>query len=157
MSDIIELDELALCWFTTGDLEFYEDADLGCQACVHTISSIDGTKSAPPFLILKRGLDYEIGQLYDYKHDESKDDYECDELRHPSIIKQNFQLPHSVPVHKNFLGPFPGVGVHWVMRVVQATLSNDAEMRDDAKNALQTYFGETRTPRRPQLQVLSFG
>lgn len=156
VSDTYEFSTLD--WLCLGNLSFEHDEEMGCDVCLYTVRSVhDERKSAPPFLVLRKDGEYRIGQLSSYEFNEDDDEYTYESLRHPSLIKQEYKLPQNMPAQDSFLGPIIGVNVMRTLRLIQATLSGENDVRDDASYYLHDFYAQPAPqPQKPSFTVLRF-
>ena len=148
MSESFEID-LQLQWFCSGDLAFDYSEDWKCDVSLYKVPGSDGAVKVAPFLILKKGRDYKIGQLYDFEYDEQNNEYVGAALRHPSLIRQNYDIPYNMPADANFLGPMHAVNMMRIIRSIQARLCGDDEVMDDALGFLRLSCDEYEKKNKP--------
>lgn len=123
------------------DFTFTFDEDMKCEVATYVAQSEDGTRDVPLF-IKKRGNWYSIGEIGKYTYDAFEDTNVFDNMRHPSLIRQQYGLPADMPSGTIFLGPMTHVNMIRFVRLVQATLSNDPEVKEDTLGNLRSYYEE---------------
>ena len=129
----------AFYWVCSYDLRFHPDPQ-GVEHCVIHLKSKD-EHEGPVFHIVRCGKHYKIAQFSDYELD-AADGAHSGDMRHPSLIVQQYHLPPSMPMDKEFLGPVTEINMLRILRLAQAVLSHDDEMHDDALGNIREWYAE---------------
>lgn len=154
MFDTFDLGE-AFYWVCSYDLNFAPDSEKR-ESCVLTLKSkLD--VAGDTLHIIKSGTSYMVGQFLDYEYDAETNTY-CGDLRHPSLIIQEHDLPRNMAIDHNFLGPLTFINMLRVVKLLQAKLSSDQEMIDDTHGCLHQWYTEhtEKTVIAPEATIIPF-
>lgn len=126
----------AFFWVSSADLIF-GPMEKG-HGCYITLKSEDQKRNAK-LLVLNHGKYYQIGEMIVTGTD--PDDFlDIEEPRHPALLCQEYKIPSSIPKDSHFIGPMNQINMIRILRLVQSTLLEDTEMKNDVLFGLNLSF-----------------
>lgn len=144
MSNSLDLSE-CFDWVSSYDLGFSQEPDC-VEERILPVKSLD-QKMETRLYVVRRNNEYKVAELKYYEETPEGEPLAYD-FRHARLFLQEHKLPHYFPISNDqLLGPMNCVNMSRILKMVQAKLSDHAEMLDNTRSNLCDYYAKQQDRR----------